>query len=96
MNNKYSHNFYERLTEREQEVLQLILKGNSNPIIASDLYITIGTLKRHICNIINKLNADDDGNPPSIGAVVPRKPLPSGDGNVAVEELSLLLEQHLL
>jgi Bacterial regulatory proteins, luxR family len=98
MDNKYPSDFYNRLTECEQKVLQLILKGNSNPIIACDLYITIGTLKRHIRNIINKLKeeGDDDGNPPSTGAGVPRKPLPNGDGNAAAEELFSFLEKRLL
>ncbi|NJL63928.1 MAG: helix-turn-helix transcriptional regulator [Methylacidiphilales bacterium] len=85
-----------KFTEREQEVLELILEGKSNPIIAQALYISINTVKKHIHNIITKLNAgDDDGNPPPTGAAVPRKPLPNGDGNAAAE-LSSLLEQRLL
>ncbi len=47
------------LTERELEVLQLIVDGCSNAAIAEKLYITVGTVKTHVRNILNKLCADD-------------------------------------
>ncbi|MTJ52804.1 response regulator transcription factor [Anabaena sp. UHCC 0253] len=47
------------LTERELEVLKLIVEGCSNAAIAQKLYITIGTVKTHVRNIMNKLCADD-------------------------------------
>jgi len=47
------------LTERELEVLQLIVEGASNADIAEKLYITVGTVKTHVRNILNKLCADD-------------------------------------
>jgi DNA-binding NarL/FixJ family response regulator len=47
------------LTERELEVLQLIVEGCSNATIAEKLYITVGTVKTHVRNILNKLCADD-------------------------------------
>ncbi|KJH72547.1 response regulator [Aliterella atlantica] len=47
------------LTERELEVLQLIVEGCSNAVIAEKLYITVGTVKTHVRNILNKLCADD-------------------------------------
>ncbi|AFZ25556.1 response regulator containing a CheY-like receiver domain and an HTH DNA-binding domain [Cylindrospermum stagnale PCC 7417] len=47
------------LTERELEVLQLIVEGCSNAVIAERLYITVGTVKTHVRNILNKLSADD-------------------------------------
>ncbi len=47
------------LTERELEVLQLIVDGNSNAAIADKLFITVGTVKTHVRNILNKLCADD-------------------------------------
>lgn len=47
------------LTERELEVLQLIVDGCSNALIAEKLYITVGTVKTHVRNILNKLCADD-------------------------------------
>lgn len=47
------------LTERELEVLQLIVEGCSNAVIAEKLFITVGTVKTHVRNILNKLCADD-------------------------------------
>lgn len=47
------------LTHRELEVLQLIVDGCSNAQIAEKLYITVGTVKTHVRNILNKLAADD-------------------------------------
>ncbi|MEO0948042.1 MAG: response regulator transcription factor [Cyanobacteria bacterium J06641_5] len=47
------------LTDRELEVLQLIVEGSSNADIAEKLYITVGTVKTHVRNILNKLCADD-------------------------------------
>jgi DNA-binding NarL/FixJ family response regulator len=47
------------LTDRELQVLQLIVEGCSNAVIAERLYITIGTVKTHVRNILNKLSADD-------------------------------------
>jgi LuxR family maltose regulon positive regulatory protein len=45
----------EALSERELEVLHLIADGLSNAQIAERLYITQGTVKRHITNIYGKL-----------------------------------------
>ncbi len=42
------------LTEREQEVLHLILSGKSNKEIAAALYITESTVKTHARNIYSK------------------------------------------
>ncbi|MDY6782223.1 MAG: response regulator transcription factor [Cyanobacteriota bacterium] len=47
------------LTERELEVLKLIVDGYSNAAIATQLFITVGTVKTHVRNILNKLSADD-------------------------------------
>lgn len=47
------------LTERELEVLELIVAGHSNEKIANQLYITVGTVKTHVRNILNKLCVDD-------------------------------------
>lgn len=47
------------LTERELEVLAEIVNGYSNAEIADKLYITVGTVKTHVRNILNKLCADD-------------------------------------
>lgn len=42
------------LTEREQEVLQLILAGKSNKEIAAALFVTESTVKTHVRNIYSK------------------------------------------
>lgn len=47
------------LTQRENEVVQLIRKGKSNKEIASELFLSEGTVKNHITNILNKLNLRD-------------------------------------
>lgn len=47
------------LTDRELEVLQLIVNGHSNAEIAEKLFITIGTVKTHVRNILNKLGTED-------------------------------------
>lgn len=45
----------EVLTERELEVLQLLAAGRSNQAIAAELVVAVGTVKRHVSNIIGKL-----------------------------------------
>lgn len=50
---------WDELTPREQEVLQLIAKGASNREIAQLLYISEGTVKNHVTNILNRLNLRD-------------------------------------
>lgn len=47
------------LSRRELEVLHLIVEGCSNAVIAQQLYITVGTVKTHVRNILNKLCVDD-------------------------------------
>ncbi len=47
------------LTLREQEVLELMANGCSNPMIADRLFITVGTVKTHVRNILSKLCASD-------------------------------------
>ena len=42
------------LTPREEEVLQLILDGNSNRQIAARLFVSENTVKTHIRNIFSK------------------------------------------
>jgi LuxR family maltose regulon positive regulatory protein len=51
-------NLVEPLSEREQEVLQLIQQGYSNQEIAKKLVISPGTVKRHISNIYSKLGVN--------------------------------------
>lgn len=48
-----------RLTDREVEVLRLVVQGASNREIAQALVITEGTVKSHISNILGRLGARD-------------------------------------
>jgi DNA-binding NarL/FixJ family response regulator len=50
---------HSNLTEREYEVLKLVVEGKSNNEIAHDLNISEHTAKAHVCNIIQKLLVDD-------------------------------------
>ncbi len=45
------------LTPREVDVLRLLGNGDSNKIIAATLGITLGTTKKHVRNVIDKLQA---------------------------------------
>lgn len=47
------------VTDREREVLELMVAGCTNAIIAERLFITVGTVKTHVRNILAKLCADD-------------------------------------
>ncbi|MDJ0773141.1 MAG: response regulator transcription factor [Mastigocoleus sp. MO_167.B18] len=47
------------LTRREKEVLKLIVSGASNKEIAQQLYISEGTVKNHVTNILSRLNLRD-------------------------------------
>ena len=47
------------LTPREKEVLRLIAIGDNNREIAQKLYISEGTVKNHVTNILNRLNLRD-------------------------------------
>ena len=49
----------EPLSEREREILRLIAKGSSNREIADELFITEGTVKNHVTNILGKLEVRD-------------------------------------
>lgn len=44
------------LTERENEVLSLIVQGKSNPQIAKEFVISVNTAKAHVCHIIKKFS----------------------------------------
>lgn len=47
------------LSPRELEILRLVATGASNREIASQLYITEGTVKNHITEILSKLRVSD-------------------------------------
>src|SRR4030066_1963562 len=46
-----------KLTIREKEVLDLLIQGYTDKVIADKLYITINTAKKHASNIYNKYGA---------------------------------------
>jgi len=54
-----SNDDYDKLTERQKELLDLILDGMSNKQIAEKLFITESTVKYHIKNIYNILDIRD-------------------------------------
>ncbi len=45
------------LSERELEVLALLASGRTNSEIAGDLFVAVGTVKSHVNNIYQKLDA---------------------------------------
>lgn len=47
------------LSQREMEVLKLMVEGYSNPEIAAALYLSPNTVKTHVRGIMNKLSVDD-------------------------------------
>jgi DNA-binding NarL/FixJ family response regulator len=49
----------ETLTERELEILQLLVQGHSNPEIARRLYLAAGTVRNYVSNILQKLGVPD-------------------------------------
>ena len=55
----YFRPYHANLTQREYEVLKLVVDGKSNNDIAKELCISEHTAKAHVCNIIQKLVVDD-------------------------------------
>ncbi|MAU01877.1 MAG: DNA-binding response regulator [Anaerolineaceae bacterium] len=52
-------NLVEPLSERELEILGVLATGASNREIANELFITEGTVKNHVTNILGKLGVRD-------------------------------------
>ena len=50
------HQMLDALTERECEVLRLLVDGASNREIAEQLVLSVNTVKKHVFNICSKLN----------------------------------------
>jgi ligand-binding sensor domain-containing protein/DNA-binding CsgD family transcriptional regulator len=46
------------ISEREREVILLILRGKSNKDIEEELFISLGTVKNHVYSIYQKLNVN--------------------------------------
>jgi DNA-binding NarL/FixJ family response regulator len=49
----------EPLSERELEILRLVASGQSNREIATSLFLSEGTVKNHLTNILGKLGVRD-------------------------------------
>jgi DNA-binding NarL/FixJ family response regulator len=49
----------ERLTEREREVAVAVAQGKSNAEIASELYMSVATVKAHVSRLLTKLELDN-------------------------------------
>jgi DNA-binding NarL/FixJ family response regulator len=56
---KPSAGLVEPLSDRELEILQQVAAGDSNKEIAARLFITEGTVKNHVTNILGKLGVRD-------------------------------------
>lgn len=54
-----AHNLIVPLSQRELEVLRLIVEGATNKEIAHELVLTVNTVKRHISNIFGKLHVSN-------------------------------------
>jgi DNA-binding NarL/FixJ family response regulator len=50
---------FPQLTEREEEVLSQVAQGKSNQQIASQLYVSLKTVRNHVSNILLKLQVAD-------------------------------------
>jgi DNA-binding NarL/FixJ family response regulator len=50
---------FHELTPRERQVLALIGKGASNREIAQELFLSEGTVKNHVTNILGRLGLRD-------------------------------------
>jgi DNA-binding NarL/FixJ family response regulator len=50
---------FPELTEREQEILELVARGLSNPAIASRLFLSDKTVRNHVSNVFAKLHVTD-------------------------------------
>ena len=49
----------DELTDREREILRYVARGNNNREIGEALFITEGTVKNHVSNILSKLGLRD-------------------------------------
>ncbi len=50
------HNLTSQLTKQEQKIVELILQDKTNKEIASEVFVSLSTVKTHINNLYKKLN----------------------------------------
>ncbi|HEY5732011.1 MAG TPA: response regulator transcription factor [Anaerolineales bacterium] len=55
LDNKSSPTSFPELTDREQEILAFIARGDTNAEIAEQLFISLKTVRNHVSSIFNKL-----------------------------------------
>lgn len=48
-----------QLTEREKDILRLIAQGKSNEEIGAELYLSVGTVKKQLSNLMLRLNLEN-------------------------------------
>jgi NarL family two-component system response regulator LiaR len=60
VNQSVSKNYIQpvSLSDREREILKLIVEGQTNQEIASHLYLSLSTVKTHVKSIFNKMGVD--------------------------------------
>ncbi len=51
--------YIKQLTEREKDICKLLAEGNNNREISKALFLSEGTVKNHITNILSKLQLRD-------------------------------------
>ena len=51
--------YEEQLTERELQILKLLVEGLSNAEIAEKIYLSANTVKKHVSNILQKLHSNN-------------------------------------
>ncbi len=59
MNNENESSPFGELTQREMDILRSLAEGRSNKAIAENLVVSENTVKKHICNILDKLELQD-------------------------------------
>ncbi|GEM_PF-4679897 len=58
---KSLNNPLEDLTNRQREIIEMVINGASNKLIASELCLSLGTVKRVIYNAYNVLGVNSRG-----------------------------------
>ena len=62
MAKKQSSSVSSDFTQREQAIIQLLIKGYSNTEIADELFLSVGTVKNYLSQIYSKASVSDRSN----------------------------------